>query len=1193
MGDDDLKTTGVSSTNPYDSRSEIDDFSISLPNQSYNPPSDFAVFLDDGTLDLVATEEKLQTFITDLQSQLDTTNVMTLEKVFFPSLGITAANWKDFCRLFPELKFTVEEAAFQIATLLLEHRGENDGRAELIAVRFLASMINYKGHGINRGSLIYAHNLSECKYGRLSFETSKGKALYDKLIASLEYALNPPEYAQSKAGHGGCFAIEASTSVIQAAAGADRVIHEDKEIELSGSDSYTSSGMIQSYVWEQVDGPEVAWLSDPNSVRASFKTPIVFQNQVLKFKLTIMDSTGVPYTDTVTYELENNINEAPEIEIDGPTEVNAGERVRLSAVASDDNPDDSLSYSWEEVTEYGINIRPRDSDDPNQSKISFTAPLLRNKPGYVKVRVTVNDGHTPENNGQDFAELIIKVLPMPTPAVAEVPPKPKPEPAEVEVEAVAELEIPPIIDEPCNYVTMVPNENCIEPEPLPDGQAGVPIKRVAIKPQPKPKPEPKLPELPPIPDTPTYIDEIVQDLSNEDPVIINNRIVVLFDVSGSMMRIAQSFGSNVDSLIDQILENMPEEGFLEIALGDYHDGQTHMVMPFHRAYKSKPDEIAELKESLKDKTQEIADTMHGGGIESLWHSIYDITDGEQRLEWENQPETTAQIIYALTDYELYDRVNVIDKWDSDTAEQLAQSKGIGLNPLELSERTTYNPRQIIETLAEAGAELEQKRRAAKTLASLESIGLKDHIIALLEYPGNDDEVVKTYLLDGLARLKSEKAKDVFKEVLTDKDSTTMMQSIALSALMDLSSTDEINEIVLEILDDPDNAYHTSTRSLAAKYFRIHKYPQGFPVYAKVLENNTEAVSLRVQMVGLFKDIGTEQAASQLIKQLDSPHYDSMLYTASTKALVSLPFSEEIAARLVEVLRDEDGKHSLGVRLAVASYFQKYRYEDGVGTYVAVLDNKDEEPILRYKMVDLLAKIESSETIASLTDEMNDRLNPIKLRRHCAAAFRELAETSQMAEVYMAILSADHMIFDTETKLSFAQHLDNVPVPFGLDIFEEIATDRTADMYLRSEMIEMLKRRGGPGDISTLIAEMNDGGNSMNIRRKSAIALGDFNQPGVVAELVFTFGKKGEDPSLRGDAGVSLARLESDDAIEPALQILKENEDEEILPAAIKIVAHLDDPKVRRLIKRSLRKHRDDEQIRMAALEALAGPREEV
>jgi HEAT repeat protein len=141
--------------------------------------------------------------------------------------------------------------------------------------------------------------------------------------------------------------------------------------------------------------------------------------------------------------------------------------------------------------------------------------------------------------------------------------------------------------------------------------------------------------------------------------------------------------------------------------------------------------------------------------------------------------------------------------------------------------------------------------------------------------------------------------------------------------------------------------------------------------------------------------------------------------------------------------------------------------------------------------------------------------------------------------------------------------------------------------MRMDMIDVLQAVGGQKAVAALLKQMQDSNSSTNVRQKSARALGEFNQPEVVSQLVIVFGKKSSDPYLRKAAGESLVQLGSRDAIEPAMQILKEENSPEVIPVAIQIVAMSNDPRAVALIKKVWRQHRDDDSIRAAAEVALA------
>ncbi len=84
-----------------------------------------------------------------------------------------------------------------------------------------------------------------------------------------------------------------------AEAGDSQDVNGGDDVELNGSASHDPDGVIGTFLWEQVSGPEIE-LSDPASSNPSFTAPFSNSDVELEFSLTVKDAEGqLPMTDTV------------------------------------------------------------------------------------------------------------------------------------------------------------------------------------------------------------------------------------------------------------------------------------------------------------------------------------------------------------------------------------------------------------------------------------------------------------------------------------------------------------------------------------------------------------------------------------------------------------------------------------------------------------------------------------------------------------------------------------------------------------------------------------------------------------------------------------------------------------------------------------------------------------------------------
>lgn len=86
--------------------------------------------------------------------------------------------------------------------------------------------------------------------------------------------------------------------------GPDQTVKEGDTVILDGSASVDSDDGIKSYLWSQVGGVAVS-LSDTTSVKPAFDAPIVSNDSILIFQLTVEDNNGETVTDQVEIKVNN------------------------------------------------------------------------------------------------------------------------------------------------------------------------------------------------------------------------------------------------------------------------------------------------------------------------------------------------------------------------------------------------------------------------------------------------------------------------------------------------------------------------------------------------------------------------------------------------------------------------------------------------------------------------------------------------------------------------------------------------------------------------------------------------------------------------------------------------------------------------------------------------------------------------
>ena len=96
------------------------------------------------------------------------------------------------------------------------------------------------------------------------------------------------------------------------ASGPDQMVAAGDKVRLRGSAS-DPDGTIQTYRWEQVEGPSVS-ISNVNQASASFVAPKVKGYRVLVFRLTVVDDGNATATDRVVVTIVGKLNQPPNVQ---------------------------------------------------------------------------------------------------------------------------------------------------------------------------------------------------------------------------------------------------------------------------------------------------------------------------------------------------------------------------------------------------------------------------------------------------------------------------------------------------------------------------------------------------------------------------------------------------------------------------------------------------------------------------------------------------------------------------------------------------------------------------------------------------------------------------------------------------------------------------------------------------------------
>ncbi|MBI4776484.1 MAG: hypothetical protein HY788_20295 [Deltaproteobacteria bacterium] len=170
-------------------------------------------------------------------------------------------------------------------------------------------------------------------------------------------------------------------------AGPDRTASEGTSVNLDGSGSSDPDDGIESYLWEQTDGPAVV-LTGASTVQASFTAPEVGPaGDTLTFRLTVTDLEGLFASDSVTVTVADTGLNTPPVANAGPDQsVNEGSPVSLDASGSSDTDDGIESYLWEQTDGPQVTLSNADS-----AQASFIAPQNVSEAVTLTFLLTVTD----------------------------------------------------------------------------------------------------------------------------------------------------------------------------------------------------------------------------------------------------------------------------------------------------------------------------------------------------------------------------------------------------------------------------------------------------------------------------------------------------------------------------------------------------------------------------------------------------------------------------------------------------------------------------------------------------------------------------------------------------------------------------------------------------------------------------------
>ena len=167
-------------------------------------------------------------------------------------------------------------------------------------------------------------------------------------------------------------------------AGPDQRLRGGEPVILNGSASRDPDGTIRTYAWMQSEGTPVT-LSGTNTAIASFTSPRVGTEEVLRFTLTVSDDKGAAASDSVQVILLPN--GAPTANAGMDHTVNGGTLVTLDGGGSTDPEGLPLTYQWVQTAGTLVPLT-----DPNTAQATFAAPYSAG-PLVLEFTLTVSDDY--------------------------------------------------------------------------------------------------------------------------------------------------------------------------------------------------------------------------------------------------------------------------------------------------------------------------------------------------------------------------------------------------------------------------------------------------------------------------------------------------------------------------------------------------------------------------------------------------------------------------------------------------------------------------------------------------------------------------------------------------------------------------------------------------------------------------------
>ena len=167
-------------------------------------------------------------------------------------------------------------------------------------------------------------------------------------------------------------------------AGNDQQEAEGSTVNLDATVTDDDTEDTLTYTWTHNSTLSIS-LDDSSAVDTTFTAPNVAENTVVEFTLTVYDGTAT-VSDKILVTITDSANSPPEVNAGNDQQEAEGSTVSLDATVTDDDTEDTLTYTWTHNSTLSISL-----DDSSAVDTTFTAPNVSEETD-IEFTLTVNDG---------------------------------------------------------------------------------------------------------------------------------------------------------------------------------------------------------------------------------------------------------------------------------------------------------------------------------------------------------------------------------------------------------------------------------------------------------------------------------------------------------------------------------------------------------------------------------------------------------------------------------------------------------------------------------------------------------------------------------------------------------------------------------------------------------------------------------